>query len=218
MSLPSTAQNTRTGEKNMTNKGFTIIELLIVIAIIGILVGVAVPYYNDYIYDARLATLKQNLATYRQVLNQFRGDNLRGPMNVPVSSGAVVLIPTDGWSSSAYSELTAGSIQIVDGALTRRTNLQYLPQMPVFLNPKDGSPVPPTAWKFTGETAYYYDPANGGVFDIDTELAFIDNNGDASYTSGIDTVLFLGATTGPAASATALDYTSFAVEIDGVDY
>ncbi|PKL50961.1 MAG: hypothetical protein CVV42_01280 [Candidatus Riflebacteria bacterium HGW-Riflebacteria-2] len=202
----------------MTKKGFTIIELLIVIAIIGILAGVAVPYYNDYIYDARLSTLKQNLATYRQVLNQFRGDNLRGPINVPVSSGAVVLIPADGWSSTAYSELTAGPIQIVDAALTRRTNLKYLPQMPVFLNPQDGSPVPPTAWNFSGETAYYYDPLNVGVFDIDNELAFVDNDGDASYTSGIDTVLFLGTNVGAGGAGTALDYTSFSVTIDGVDY
>jgi len=198
----------------MTKKGFTIIELLIVIAIIGILVGVAVPYYNDYIYDARLSTLKQNLATYRQVLNQFRGDNLRGPIMVEVT-GAVTL-PADSWKSSAHSELTAGPIQIVDGGLTRRTNLQYLPQIPVFLNPKDGSPVPASAWEIDGETAYYDDVDNNNKFDINSELAFIDNDGNQLYNVGIDTPLFLGATTG--GTIRALDYTSFVVKIDGVDY
>lgn len=200
----------------MTKKGFTIIELLIVIAIIGILVGVAVPYYNDYIYDARLSTLKQNLATYRQVLNQFRGDNLRGPIKVQVAGG--VSLPANGWTSSTHSELTAGSIQIVDGALTRRANLKYLQQMPVFLNPKDGSPVPSTDWTISGETAFYYDSNTNSIFDIDTELAFLDSDGNASFTSGIDTFLFLGTSVGPVASATALDYTSFTVTIDEVDY
>jgi len=206
----------KTGEETMNKKGFTIIELLIVIAIIGILVGVAVPYYNDYIYDARLSTLKQNLATYRQVVNQFRGDNLRGPIKVEVA-GAISL-PANSWANSTNSELTAGPIQIVDGALTRRSNLKYLPQMPVFLNPKDGSPVPSSSWNVAGEMAYFYDVNGNTIFDIDNELAFVDNDGNASYTSGIDTTLFLGATTCAPASATALDYTSFSVTIDGIDY
>ncbi len=199
----------------MTKKGFTIIELLIVIAIIGILVGVAVPYYNDYIYDARMSTLKQNLATYRQVLNQFRGDNLRGPIMVEVAGS--VALPADGWKSSAHSELTAGPIQIVDNAVTRRTNLNYLPQMPVFLDPKDGSPVPSSAWSFGGGTAFYHDTDADNIFDVDNELAFVDNNGNSTYdVGGVDTVLFLGAST--AGAAKLLDYTSFTVTIDGVAY
>lgn len=204
----------------MTKKGFTLIELLIVITIIAILVGVAVPYYNDYIYDARLSTLKQNLATYRQVLNQFRGDNLRGPLNVIITCTDLDVTHSSA-TSAADSELIAGPIQIIEGiedAVKRRTNLQYLFQMPVFLNPRDGSPVPTSAWNLTNPTAFFYDSNDDGIFDIDNELAFVDNDGDGIFTTGIDTTLFLGATTGGTLPPLPLDYTSFAVKIDGVDY
>ncbi len=199
----------------MTKKGFTLIELLIVITIISILVGVAVPYYNDYIYDARLSTLKQNLATYRQVLNQFRGDNQRGPLNVAITCTNTNVTHSNP-TSAIDSELIGGPIQIVEGAVARRKNIQYLPQMPVFLNPSDGSSVPASAWGLATPTAFFYDVDNDNVFDIDNELAFTDNNGDELFTIGIDTTLFLGANMG--GTIRPLDYTSITLTIDGVSY
>jgi prepilin-type N-terminal cleavage/methylation domain-containing protein len=214
------AQNMKTGEVIMTNRGFTIIELLIVIAIIGILVGVAVPYYNDYIYDARLSTLKQNLATYRQVLNQFRGDNSRGPFKVPVykDAGATLMLDDHNSGSSTGSELVSGPIQNISGTFTRRSNLQYLQAMPVFLNPKDGSPVPNTDWTLSNPTAYFYDdtPADG-KFNIDTEFAFVNNDANTVYDDGIDQQI-LNNVAWPGGATTALDYTSFTITIDGVTY
>ena len=41
-------------------KSFTLIELLIVVAIIGILAGVGVPMYNNYIQNAKIAMVKSN--------------------------------------------------------------------------------------------------------------------------------------------------------------
>ena len=46
--------------KNQTKKAFTLIELLIVVAIIGILAGVGIPMYNGYMASARVESANTN--------------------------------------------------------------------------------------------------------------------------------------------------------------
>lgn len=56
-------------------KGFTLIELLIVVAIVGILVSVAVPAYQDYVTRAKLVEATSALADSRVKMEQYFQDN-----------------------------------------------------------------------------------------------------------------------------------------------
>lgn len=57
------------------NAGFTLIELMSVVAIIAILAAIAVPQYNDYIRRASLQEALSTLADFRVRLEQFYQDN-----------------------------------------------------------------------------------------------------------------------------------------------
>jgi len=56
-------------------KGFTLVELLVVIIIIGILAAVAIPQFGDSSTDAKKASLKENLRTLRSTADKFYIDH-----------------------------------------------------------------------------------------------------------------------------------------------
>ena len=56
-------------------RGFTLIEIMIVVAIVGILAAVAVPAYTDYVKRAKIADATSNLSTKRVQMEQFFQDN-----------------------------------------------------------------------------------------------------------------------------------------------
>jgi type IV pilus assembly protein PilE len=64
------------------NKGFTLVELMIVVAIIAILSAVAIPAYNDYVLRGKIAEAMTNLSSMRAQMEQYYQDN-RSYQNPP---------------------------------------------------------------------------------------------------------------------------------------
>lgn len=57
------------------DRGFTLIELMIVVAIVGILAGVAYPSYTEYVYKGRRADAIAALGAVQQAQERWRSNN-----------------------------------------------------------------------------------------------------------------------------------------------
>ncbi len=61
------------------HSGFTLVELLVVMAIIALLLSLATPRYFKSVDKSKEAVLRENLATTRQALDKYFGDNGKYP-------------------------------------------------------------------------------------------------------------------------------------------
>jgi general secretion pathway protein G len=63
----------------MAKKGFTLIEMIIVVTLIGILVAILVPQYKYSVLRAKEAVLKENLFQMRDAINKYYFDKKKYP-------------------------------------------------------------------------------------------------------------------------------------------
>lgn len=64
---------------SVSSRGFTLVELLVVMAIVALLLMVAVPQYSGSVQRSKEAVLKENLSTTRRSLEEFYADKGRYP-------------------------------------------------------------------------------------------------------------------------------------------
>jgi general secretion pathway protein G len=78
-------------------RGYTLIELMIVMAIISILVSIAVPLYQKAILRTKESLLKNNLFTLRTVIDEYTFDKQKAPQSLQdlVSEGYLRAVPMD---------------------------------------------------------------------------------------------------------------------------
>ena len=83
--------------------GFTMVELMIVMAIIVILVSLAIPQYQKALIRSKESVLKNNLFTLRQVIDEYTYDKQKAPQTLQdlVSEGYLRQIPIDPMTNSA---------------------------------------------------------------------------------------------------------------------
>ncbi len=77
--------------------GYTLIELMIVMAIISILMAIAVPIYQKSLIRSKESILKNNLFTLRTVIDEYTFDKKKAPQNLSdlVDQGYLREIPYD---------------------------------------------------------------------------------------------------------------------------
>lgn len=68
--------------KRKLTQGFTIIELLVVMAVLGLLLSIVAPRYTEHVDHAREAVLHQNLAGMREAIDKFYADRARYPKDL----------------------------------------------------------------------------------------------------------------------------------------
>ena len=89
-------------------RGFTLIEIMVVVAILGILAALVVPKIMGRPDEARIVAAKQDIAAIRQALNLYRLDNVRYPtteqgLQALVERPASGPIPAN-WKTGGYLE------------------------------------------------------------------------------------------------------------------
>ena len=92
-------------------RGFTLIELMVVIALIAVLAGMGVVQYRNAIVRSKEAVLKEDLFRMRDAIDQYYADKAKYPANLDalVSEGYLRSLPKDPFTNAADSWQTVAA-------------------------------------------------------------------------------------------------------------
>lgn len=107
-------------QKRGRSSGFTLLELIVVVSIMGILVSIALPNYRNSVLQAKEAVLRENLYRLRDLIDQYQSDKGRYPETLEslVSDGYLRKVPPDPMSSEPWVEIPPETDSSSSEALT----------------------------------------------------------------------------------------------------
>jgi len=87
---------------NRRRRGFTFVEMMVVVTIIVILISMAIPIYNRAIIRSKESVLHNNLFTLRTVIDNYSYDKAKAPQSLQdlVTEGYLRAVPTDPMTNS----------------------------------------------------------------------------------------------------------------------
>lgn len=104
--------------KRRRESGFTLVELMIVMLVIGVLAAIAIPNYISSLKNAKEAVLKEDLHVLRQAIDAYTNDKEKAPQSLDdlVQTGYLKSIPMDPMTHSNTTWVTAtdDSVQSLD--------------------------------------------------------------------------------------------------------
>lgn len=97
-------------------EGFTLLELMIVMAIIAVLAAIAAPIFSRNVQMAKEAVLREDLMTMRQAIDSYTVDKEKAPQNLEdlVQAGYLKQIPQDPITSRTDTWITSQSEDMTD--------------------------------------------------------------------------------------------------------
>ncbi len=134
--------------KRQVQQGFTLIELMIVVAIIGILAAVALPAYQDYTKRAKVTELILAASSCRTTISEV------------YQTGTLSAVAANAWgceSASQTSKYVASVATDLNGVIT------VTAATGIDATGVDGKTIILTPYNATGSTAMVYSGATGGV-------------------------------------------------------